>query len=201
MKDPTPPNPASAAEQPETSSHEVTRLLQDMADGRPGAADRLARLVYDDLRAVASRHMRHEQEHVTLQTTMLVNDAFMRLVDQRSVAWQSRQQFFMLASQAMRRILVDYARKRRAGKRDGGVQVMLEALPAPEAQVDVMALDDALTALAQVNARHAQMVELRFFAGLSIEATAEALAVSPATVNRDWAFARAYLQKAMSGAP
>ncbi len=189
-----------AAEPHDQSPHEVTRLLREMQEGNNAAADQLARVVYDELHALAERHMRRERQEHTLQATVLVNEAFMRLVDQRSVSWQNRSQFFTLASRAMRRMLVDHARKRRANKRDGGVQVPLDVLPAQDAGIDVMALDDALEALAALDARQAQIVELRFFAGLSIEATAETMGISPATVKRDWVFARAFLQHQMSDA-
>ena len=180
------------------AQHEVTRLLHEMQQGSADAADALARVVYDALYALARQHMRHERGEHTLQATVLVNDAFMKLVDQRAVSWQNRAQFFALASRAMRRVLVDHARRKRAEKRDGGVQIPLDDLPAPDHVVDVMALDDALHRLAQLDARQAQIVELRFFAGLSIEATAESLGISPATVKRDWVFARAFLQREMS---
>ena len=143
--------------------------------------------------------MRRERDEHTLQATVLVNEAFMRLVDQRGVSWQSRSQFYALASRAMRRLLVDHARKRRAEKRDGGVKVPLDFIAAPEPGMDVMALDDALNALAVLDARQAQIVELRYFAGFSIAATAEMLGISPATVKRDWVFARAFLQREMDG--
>ena len=192
----TPPNvnePLSA-----TTSHEVTQLLQAMRDGDPDVAERLARLVYDELHHVAEWHMRREHESHTLQTTVLVNEAFMRLIDQRSVSWQSRAQFFVLASQAMRRLLVDHSRRRRAAKRDFGERVPLEAVPAIEITVDVLELHDALELLATLDARQAQIVELRYFAGMTIEATAETLGISPATVKREWTFARAFLQREMT---
>lgn len=182
---------------PATASHDVTRLLREVQDGNREAADQLARVVYAELHVLAQHHMRRERDEHTLQATVLVNEAFMRLVDQRGVSWQSRSQFYTLASRAMRRLLVDHARKRRAEKRDGGVQVPLDVIAAPEQGMDVMALDDALNALAALDARQAQIVELRFFAGFSIEATAATLGISPATVKRDWVFARAFLQREM----
>lgn len=183
-----------------TSSHEVTRLLQCMQDGDRESAEELARLVYDELHAVAAWHMRREGGGHTLQTTVLVNDAFMRMIDQRAVTWKSRSQFFMLASQSMRRLLVDHARRRKARKRDAGEQVSLDAVPAFEPALDVVALNEALVELAALDARQAQIVELRYFAGLTIEATAETLGISPATVKRDWTFARAFLQRQMEQA-
>ncbi len=168
-----------------------------MQEGDRDSAEQLARLVYDDLHAVAAWHMRREGGAHTLQTTVLVNDAFMRMIDQRGVSWKSRSQFFMLASQAMRRLLVDHARRRKARKRDAGEQVPLEAVPALEPALDVVVLNEALEQLAILDARQAQIVELRYFAGLTIEATAETIGISPATVKRDWTFARAFLQRQM----
>ncbi len=145
--------------------------------------------------------MRNERDDHTLQPTALVHEAYMRLMDQRSVSWQNRSHFFGIASQAMRRILVDHARKRRASKRHGGERVTLdESVSAPPVQsLDVIALDSALTRLAELNERQASVVELRFFGGLDIDQTAEALGISPATVKRDWTFARAFLQREMEG--
>lgn len=184
-------------EGPETQ-HEVTRLLLEAQQGNADAADALARLVYDALHALARQHMRREREEHTLQATVLVNEAFMRLVDQRAVNWQNRSQFYALASRAMRRVLVDHARRKRAEKREGGVQVTLEDVAAPDERIDVLALDEALEKLAAIDARQAQIVQLRFFGGLSIEATGEALGISPATVSRDWVFARAFLKREMA---
>ncbi len=145
--------------------------------------------------------MRNERDDHTLQPTALVHEAYMRLMDQRSVSWQNRSHFFGIASQAMRRILVDHARRRRASKRHGGERVTLdESVSAPPVQsLDVIALDSALTRLAELNERQASVVELRFFGGLDIDQTAEALGISPATVKRDWTFARAFLQREMEG--
>jgi RNA polymerase sigma-70 factor, ECF subfamily len=169
-----------------------------MQHGDAGAADALARKVYDALHVIAQQHMRHERDDHTLQATVLVNEAFMRLVDQRSVSWQNRGQFFALASRAMRRLLVDHARRKQADKREGGVQVTLEDVAVPDQRVDILALDEALEQLAALDARQAQIVQLRFFGGLSIEDTAQALGISSATVSRDWVFARAFLQRAMA---
>lgn len=145
--------------------------------------------------------MRNERDDHTLQPTALVHEAYMRLMDQRSVSWQNRSHFYGIASQAMRRILVDHARKRRASKRHGGERVTLdESVSAPPVQsLDVIALDSALTRLAELNERQASVVELRFFGGLDIDQTAEALGISSATVKRDWTFARAFLQREMEG--
>ena len=184
-----------------TSPHvpDVTRLLQDVQHGRDGAADELVALVYAELHGLASRYMRAERDDHTLQPTALVHEAYMRLMDQRNVSWQNRSHFFGIASQAMRRILVDHARRKRATKREGGERITLDASIA-EAQaqsVDVLALEDALTKLAAFSDRQARVVELRFFGALDIEQTAEVLGISPATVKRDWTFARAFLQREM----
>lgn len=184
-----------------TRTQDVTRLLREAQDGRDGAADELVAIVYAELHGLASHYMRNERDDHTLQPTALVHEAYMRLMDQRSVSWQNRSHFFGIASQAMRRILVDHARKRRASKRHGGERVTLdESVSAPPVQsLDVIALDSALTRLAELNERQASVVELRFFGGLDIDQTAEALGISPATVKRDWTFARAFLQREMEG--
>ena len=184
---------------PVPASHDVTRLLVDLQRGREGAADQLVPLVYAELHGLAVHYMRNERGDHTLQPTALVHEAYMRLVDQRNATWQNRSHFFGVASQAMRRILVDHARRKRAVKREGGEQVTLDAGVASvqERSVDMIALDDALTKLAALDARQAKVVELRFFGGLDIEQTGEALGISPATVKRDWTFARAFLQREM----
>jgi RNA polymerase sigma factor (TIGR02999 family) len=182
-------------------THEVTRLLQELRDGRDDAAERLAALVYDELHVLASRAMRGEKVGHTLQPTALVHDVFLRLVDSRTIEWKSRAHFYGLAAQAMRRVLVDHARRRNALKRDGGIRVTLDDDVAESAasSIDFIALDDALAKLAALDARQARVVELRFFAGLDVEQTAEALGVSPATVKRDWTFAKAFLQNELDG--
>lgn len=182
-----------------SQSHDVTRLLNELQSGREGAADELVSVVYSELHNLASHFMRSERGDHTLQPTALVHEAYLRLMNQQSVTWQNRAHFFGIAAQSMRRILVDHARRKRAAKREGGNRVTLdESLadtnPTP---VDVLALDDCLSRLAELNERQAKVVELRFFGGLDIEQTAEALGVSPATVKRDWRFARAFLQRAM----
>jgi RNA polymerase sigma factor (TIGR02999 family) len=174
---------------------EITRLLHAVESGDPEATEALARAVYDQLHAVAAGQMRQEGADQTLQPTMLVHDAFLRLVDQRAVHWQSRSQFYQLAARVMRRILIDHARRRRAAKRAGGAQVPLDLLPAPEPIEEVAALEEALARLAVVDTRAAQVVELRYFAGLSIEETAEVMHQSLSTVKRDWRFARAWLRR------
>lgn len=184
-----------------TRTQDVTRLLREAQEGRDGAADELVAIVYAELHGLASHYMRNERDDHTLQPTALVHEAYMRLMDQRSVSWQNRSHFYGIASQAMRRILVDHARKRRASKRHGGERVTLdESVSAPPVQsLDVIALDSALTRLAELNERQASVVELRFFGGLDIDQTAEALGISSATVKRDWTFARAFLQREMEG--
>ncbi len=189
----SPPPPAAA------NTHEVTRLLQDLQRGSDHAADELVPLVYDELYHLAVHYMQSEREDHTLQPTALVHDAWMRLVDQRHASWQNRAHFFGIAAQAMRRILVDHARRKRSAKRHGGDRVTLDESVAvePQRSVDLIALDDALHKLTALDPRQARVVELRFFGGLNIEQTAEALGVSLATVNRDWTFARAFLRREM----
>lgn len=158
-------------------------------------------LVYDELRHMAHHYMNRERRGHTLQTSALVNEAYLRLIDQRGVHWQNRAHFFGIASQMMRRILVDYARKRRYKKRGGGAHEvsMSEAMIVSNARAaEVVALDEALNSLAEIDSRKARIVELKFFGGLSIEEIAEVLKVSPGTVMHDWTFAKAWLRKAVS---
>ena len=179
---------------------EVTRLLADVSAGRAGAADELYAVLYRELRGLAARLLKGERADHTLQTTALVNEAYLRLVDQRKVRWENRAHFFALASRMMRRILVDYARKRRFAKRGGGARkISLEdvMIISKEKAKDVVALDEALTRLAVVDPRKTHVVELRFFAGLTIEEIAEVLKVSPVTVRRDWSSAKAWLYRAI----
>ena len=182
------------------TTHEVTRLLHDLQAGTPDAGDLLIRLVYQELHGIAERYMRRERGDHTLQPTLLVDEAYLRLVGQHHVSWQNRAHFFAIAAQAMRRILVDHARRRSAARRQGGQRVTLRADVAATAPatLDLIALDDALSRLALLDARQAQVVELRFFGGLDVPQTAEALGVSPATVKRDWAFAKAWLARELS---
>jgi RNA polymerase sigma-70 factor (ECF subfamily) len=182
------------------SPHQVTQLLKDWSNGDQAARDQLMPLVYEELRRMAHQHMRKERPGHTLQTSALVNEAFVKLVDQKDVHWQNRAHFFGIAAQLMRRILVDHARSRHYAKRGGDArQVSLDevAIVSPERAAEVVALDDALTSLAATDPRKCQIVELRFFGGLSIEETAEVLAVSPGTVMRDWTLAKAWLRREM----
>ena len=175
---------------------QVTQLLIDWSNGDEHALQQLIPLVHEELRRVARRHMAHERAEHTLQATALVNEAYMRLVDIRQVRWQNRAHFFAMSARLMRRILVDFARSRSYQKRGGAApKVTLdEALVvSPEPGSDLVALDEALTALAAVDPRKAQVVEMRFFGGLSVEETAEALHVSRDTVMRDWKLAKAWL--------
>jgi RNA polymerase sigma factor (TIGR02999 family) len=177
----------------------VTRLLVQWADGDRQAMEDLLPLVYDELRRLAGSYLRRENPGHTLQSTALVHEAYLRLVDQE-VSWQSRAHFFGIAAQMMRRILVDHARTKNAAKRgDGACRVTLdEALVSTESRdVDVLALDQAMNKLAELDKQQSQIVELRFFGGLSIEDTAELLKISPATVKRDWAMAKAWLYREM----
>ena len=180
---------------------EVTQLLATRGSGDQAALDQLMPLVYDELRRLARRHLGRERRGHTLQTTALVNEAYLKLVDQRAVQWENRAQFFALAAQAMRRILVDHARGRRYLKRGGEAQQVsldMTLVVANEHAADVIALDDALQGLAQIDARKCRIVELRFFGGLSIEETADVLEVSPGTVMRDWTLAKAWLQRELT---
>ena len=182
----------------EPAQSDVTRLLVDLSSGHTGAIERLLPLVYDELKLLAASQLRRERGEHTLGPTALVHEAFFRLVDQRSVSWQGKSHFFGVAAQAMRRILVDHARRRTAGKRGRQHQATLDSDAAPAsdtASEEVLAVDEALERLASLDPRQAQLVELRYFAGFSIEETAELMQISPATVKRDWAFARAWLQR------
>ena len=175
---------------------EVTRLLIDWSNGDPVALDQLMPMVYSELRSLASRYLRRERIDHTLQPTALVNEAYLRLVDQRSVRWQNRAHFFGVAAQMMRRILVDHAKSHHRAKRGGGARnVSLdEAIGVTdERAAGLVALDEALTRLAELDERKSRVVELRYFGGLSVEETAEVLQVSVNTVLRDWKLAKAWL--------
>jgi RNA polymerase sigma factor (TIGR02999 family) len=179
----------------------ITSLLLAWGRGETDAFDRLTPLVYAELRRLARCHMRGERPDHTLQTTALVHEAYLRLIDTSQVAWHDRTHFFAMASRMMRRVLVDAARARRAVKRDGGLRVSLDrALGLAAADdVDLVALDDALEALAQLDARKSQVVELRFFGGLTLAETAAALQVSEDTVTRDWSFVKTWLRRQLAG--
>jgi len=179
----------------------VTELLQAWSAGDAEAGERLIPLVYRDLRRRAARYLRKEPAGHTLQPTALVHEAYLRLIGQ-DLTWHNRSHFFAVASLVMRRVLVDHARRRRTTKREGVRVALDEALDAAAARgVDVLHLDEALTQLSALDARQARIVELRFFGGFSEEETADALAISPATVRRDWSAARAWLFRWMSGSP
>jgi RNA polymerase sigma-70 factor, ECF subfamily len=181
-------------------SNEITELLLAWSGGDKKALDELMHVVYDELHRLAHRQLKKERQDHTLQTTALVNEAYLKLVDQKRVKWQNRSHFFALSSQLMRRILVDYARSRQYAKRGGGMPPMPlnEALiVAPERAAEMIALDEALTELAKHDERKARIVELRFFAGMSIDETSELLGVSPSTVMKDWTLAKAWLQREM----
>jgi len=183
------------------SGEDVTQLLLAWRDGDEGALPRLMPVVYDELRRLAASYMRRERPDHTLQATALLNEAYLRLIDQTRVAWQGRAHFFGIAARMMRRILMDHARQHRAVKRgSGGRKLPLEdALEEPVRQnVDLLALDEALTRLEDLDPRQGRVVELRFFAGLEVNEVAEVLAISPATVKRDWAVARAWLHREIS---
>jgi RNA polymerase sigma-70 factor (ECF subfamily) len=184
-------------------SVDVTALLAELSKGKPDAADQLIPVVYDELRRLANSYMRREREGHTLQATALVHEAYMKLVEQRSVTWQSRAHFFGIAAQIMRRLLVDHARGRLRGKRGGGQHLVPldDALVAsPEQFSGLVELDGALDRLAMMDPRQARIVELRFFAGLTVEEAAEVLDVSPKTVKRDWSVAKAWLHGELKAA-
>ena len=183
---------------------DVTMLLDSWSKGDQNALDQLTPVVYDELRRLAASYMRRERQDHTLQSTALVNEAYLKLVDQKNVVWQNRAHFFGIAAQMIRRILVDHARAHKAEKRGGGAGVLSldEAIGVPERRdVEILSLNDALTRLSELDPQQGRIVELRFFTGLSIEETAEVVGVSPATVKREWAAARAWLFREISRKP
>ncbi|MEK6405374.1 MAG: sigma-70 family RNA polymerase sigma factor [Acidobacteriota bacterium] len=183
-----------------SSQNEVTQLLLDWGKGDRAALDKLVPVVYQELRRLAAYHMRRERPGHTLQTSALVNEAYMRLVDYRDMRWQSRAHFFAVAAQAMRRILVEHARKRHFAKRGGGaLKVSFDeaAIVSQDQSAELVALDDALTSLEALDPRKSRIVELRYIGGLNIEETAEVLDISPATVQREWRAAKAWLYRAI----
>jgi RNA polymerase sigma factor (TIGR02999 family) len=183
------------------SSQNITELLVGYGRGDKEALDQLMPIVYEELRRQAARYLRREQAGHTLQTTALIHEAYVRLVDQRNVQWQNRAHFFGVAAQMMRRILVDHARTKKRVKRGGSdIRVSLAgANVAVKGQdLDVVALDEALNHLAQIDEQQSRVVELRYFSGLTVEETAEVMGISKATVKRDWSVARAWLYRELS---
>lgn len=184
-----------------TSPQHLTQLLIAWSAGDQSARDELIPLVYEHLRRLAHQYMRRERTAHTLQTSALLNEAYVRLVDQKDIQWRDRAHFFGIAARLMRQVLVDYARSRNYAKRGGNLYHVPfdEALiVSKERAAEVVALDEALKSLAEIDSRQSEIVELRFFGGLSIEETAEVLAVSPGTVMREWTMAKAWLRKAIT---
>ena len=181
----------------------VTQLLMGWSKGDNEALDKLVPLVYEELRRQAARYLRHERVGHTLQTTALIHEAYLRLVDQKNVHWQNRAHFFGIAAQMMRRILVDHARTKKRAKRGGSdirVSISEATLKTPGQDLDIVALDEALERLAEIDQQQSRIVELRFFSGLTVAETAEVLSISTATVKRDWSMAKAWLHREISGA-
>jgi|SRR5215470_17734365 len=182
----------------------VTELLRQWNRGDQTALDKLLPVVYDELRSLAAGYLRKERRDHTLQPTALVHEAYLRLVKPSHVTWQSRAHFFGIAARIMRRILVDHARRRRAAKRQGGpfrVTLVLGERNSGERDLDLLELDGALGRLERLDPDQARVVELRFFAGMTVEETAEALSLSPATVKREWRTAKAFLRQEIGAAP
>jgi RNA polymerase sigma factor (TIGR02999 family) len=184
-------------EQSLQKSKEITAMLRDWSDGKQEVLDTLLPLIYNELHRQAARYLRRERDGHTLQTTALIHETYLKLIDQKNVNWQNRAHFFGIAAQAMRRILVDYARERHRAKRGGVAENLpLEAATlavSGEREIDLEALDEALTRLAELDGRQARIVELRYFSGLNIEETAKVLGISNATVKSDWKSAKAWL--------
>ena len=188
----------------QTSTNEITKLLHGWQGGDGAALDALVPVVYKELRRLAHYELRKERPDHTLQSTALVHEAYFRLVGRDLPQWEGRTHFFAIAAQLMRQILVDYARRRRASKRGSGVCMLTldDAMAMPQGKdVDVVAVDDALNTLAEVDPRQSRVVELRFFAGLSLEETSEVMGIATATVQRDWTAARAWLHREISRRP
>ena len=191
-----------------TKSAEITTLLRAWSKGDASALDRLTPLLYDELRRLARGYMRHERPGHTLQTTALINEAYLRLVDVKGVDWEGRAHFLAVAARIMRRVLIDAARARASAKRGGEMErvdhssaVNLDQLPASDSDraAELVALDDALSKLTQMDPRRGQVIELRFFGGLTVEETAGVLNISPQSVMRDWKLARAWLARELRG--
>ena len=188
----------------QTSTNDITKLLQGWQGGDGAALDALVPVVYKELRRLAHYELRKERPDHTLQSTALVHEAYFRLVGRDLPQWEGRTHFFAIAAKLMRQILVDYARRRRASKRGSGVCMLTldDAMAMPQGKdVDVVAVDDALNTLAEVDPRQSRVVELRFFAGLSLEETSEVMGIATATVQRDWTAARAWLHREISRRP
>ena len=180
---------------------DVTTLLMEWSGGNSQAFNELMPMVYDQLRQLAARELRRERPNHTLHSTALVHEAYLKLIDQRRVQWKDREHFFAVASQAIRRILVTYARSRHASKRGGGATMLAfdESIALPDRKdVDLVALDDALESLSRLDAQQGRIIELRFFGGLSIDGTARTMGISTSTVARDWNVARAWLFRELS---
>lgn len=183
---------------PDSAKHSITRMLQEWNNGNREVINDLMPLVYDELHHQAKRYLRRERQDHTLQTTALIHEAYLKLIDQRNVEWKSRTHFFAIAAQAMRRILVDYARAGKREKRGGDniklpLEETLQIAGKEEKIIDIIALDEALTRLAERDERQARIVELRYFADLSLEETAAALGISRATAALDWSMAKSWL--------
>ena len=182
---------------PSLSPQEMTLLLAAWSEGDHSALDRLAPLVHGELHHLARRYMKRERPDHTLQTTALVNEAYVRLIDQRDVRWQNRAHFFAIAAQMMRRILIDHARKRASAKGGGAGKVSLDevAVLSDERAAELVALEEALVSLAEIDERKSKIVEMRFFGGLSVEEIANVIGVSPDTITREWRRAKAWLHR------
>ncbi len=183
--------------------HEISRLLQAWSDGNRTALDELLPLVYDELHRQAHRFLRRERQNHTLQTTALIHEAYLNLIEQDRVSWQNREHFFAISANLMRRILVNYANARHRRKRGGSAENLpldeTILIAAQKTEVDLLALDEALTRLEVIDKQQAQIVEMRYFSGLTIEETAEVLSISPATIKRDWKMTKAWLHRELSG--
>lgn len=182
------------------SSHDVTELLQAWSDGDQGALEQLTPIIHAELHRIAKRYMSKERVDHTLQTTALVNEAYVRLIDWKNARWQNRAHFFGVSAKLMRRILIDFARSRPRVKDEEVKHVSIEGalVVSDERDADLIALDEALTSLAKLDQRKAQIVELRFFGGLSVEETAEVMKVAPITIMREWSKAKAWLYRELS---
>lgn len=194
--------PTNVKKDPPREQHQITQLLAEWSDGNQSALDELYPLVYDELHRLARRYMSRERKGHTLQTTALINEAYVRLVDQRNVHWANRSHFFAISAQIMRRILIDHARRYAYAKRGGGAQqVSLEeaATVTPAQSLELIRLDEALKSLSEIDPRRGQVVELRYFGGLNNEEIAGVLNVSENTVTRDWNMARAWLYQQLAG--